>query len=146
MHLSEEGWKPNPIKNLHNIEPKVKLSIVLVPKRNLLFDLEVRMPIGVDDSEFTGLEDCFEVKSAPRRCDCGLTAVLDSHVQQEEMIQLHGMDGHDTPFPEIAFPILIRILVVDPVFNVVWKQIFELNRRPKLEVDLGVLPKKAEDE
>lgn len=55
------------------------------------------------------------------------------------MIQFNGVHGHDSTFTEIASPVLVRIFVVYPVLDVVRKQILELDRGSKLEIELRIL-------
>jgi hypothetical protein len=49
------------------------------------------------------------------------------------------MDWHDTALAQVASPVLIGVLVVDPVLQVVWKQVLEFNGRPQLHMNLRVL-------
>lgn len=49
----------------------------------------------------------------------GLTAVLDSNTEQDQVTKLHRVDRHEASFSEITPPVLVRVLVVNPVLQVV---------------------------
>lgn len=50
------------------------------------------------------------------------------------------MNGHDSAVTKVALPLLVGILVVDPVLDVVREQVFQFNRRMKPQAYFGRLP------
>ena len=56
------------------------------------------------------------------------------------MGQLYRVNGHYSALTKVAFPLLVRILVVYPVLNVVRKKVFQFNRRVKPQAYFGGLP------
>lgn len=63
-----------------------------------------------------------------------ITCILDIDIEQDKVAKLNGMNRHDTSFPEVASPVLISVLIIDPILQIVWKKIFEFQRSPKLKV------------
>jgi hypothetical protein len=68
-----------------------------------------------------------------------LTSILNGNIEQNQMRQLHGMNGHRKAFPQIAPPVLICRLVVDAILQVVREKVLDLDWRTQLHVDLGTL-------
>lgn len=56
------------------------------------------------------------------------------------MSEFHGVDGHYPAVAKITLPLLVSILVVDPVLDVVREQVFQFDWCPKLKAQLGVFP------
>jgi hypothetical protein len=56
------------------------------------------------------------------------------------MSELDRMNRHDSAIAEIALPLLVGILVVDPVLYVVREQVFQFDRRVKPQAYFWGLP------
>jgi hypothetical protein len=53
------------------------------------------------------------------------------------------MDRHNATLAEVASPVLVRVLVVDPILKIIRQQVLDLDGGAKLEVDLRVFAVEA---
>lgn len=68
------------------------------------------------------------------------TCVLNCEVQQDHVAKFNRMYRHHSAFPQVAPPILISMLVIDPVLDVVGKEILQFNGSPELESNPRIFP------
>lgn len=111
----------------------MQFAALLVPDLELGFYFEVGVAVSIDDSEVTGLVDLFLMSRIPPKTLFQHTRVLDRYVQEDEMSKLDRVNGHNSAMTKIAFPLLIGILVVDPVLYVVREQVLQFDRCMKLQ-------------
>lgn len=83
---------------------EVELAILLVFDRKDRFSAKIFLSIGVDDSELAWLKQ----------------RILHVDTQQQQVRQLHDMDRTDATFSEKIRPVLLSVLIIDPVFEVIW--------------------------
>jgi hypothetical protein len=57
------------------------------------------------------------------------TSILNVYVEQNKVAELHGMYRHNTSLPKVTSPILVSVLVIDPIFHIIRKQILEFHWR-----------------
>lgn len=67
-----------------------------------------------------------------------LTSILYLNVEKNEMPKFDRVNRHNSSRPKVALPVLVSVLVVDPVLKIVGEEVLKFDRSTEFEINLRI--------
>lgn len=128
--------------DIHVVQPEIQFPTLRILQCEAMFDVEVGMSVRVDDAKVTGLEyyTTSQHRNSWLNVKSKLTSILNLDVEKNEMPKFDGVNRHDPSRPKVALPVLVSVLVVDPILEIVGEEVLKFDGCTESEINLGIFP------